>query len=279
MAGGLPRPRTKAGDDGLRQVLERPEDTLFAFDFDGVLSPIVDDPEAAYAHPDVLPLLVALDQRIRTLAIITGRPAETVVRLGGFAGQPGLAGLVVVGHYGEERWDARTGQVTAPPVDPGVAEVRRSLPGLLRRVGAPEGTTIEEKGRSVAVHVRRTKDPATATALLTEPLTALAEQHGLIVQPGRMVIELKPSGMDKGVALRRLVEEFRPRCVGYAGDDLGDLPAYDTVDQLREEGLAGLLLCSGSTEVTALAERADIVVDGPPGVVAFLRQLVAHLEA
>ena len=273
----LPTPRTPAGVAGLRALLDHPADAMLAFDFDGVLSPIVDDPEHAVAHPDVVPVLRRLAPSFRALAIVTGRPAETVVRLGGFADVPELAGLLVVGHYGEERWDAETGQITAPPVPHGVEDVRHALPGRLQRWGAPPGTTIEDKGRAVAVHFRRTTDPAAAAELLTPRLIELARAHDLAVQPGRMVVELKPPGMDKGAALRTLVAEVGVRSVAYTGDDLGDLPAYDAVDELRRNDLDGLLVCAGSTEVTALAERADLVVDGPPGVVALLDALARTL--
>jgi trehalose 6-phosphate phosphatase len=61
----------------------------------------------------------------------------------------------------------------------------------------------------------------------------------------------------------------------FAGDDLGDLPAYDAVDALRRGGVPGVLVCSASDEgPVALRERADLVVDGPPGVVALLTTLL-----
>jgi len=271
--------RTDAGTTGLRALLARPAEAMLAFDFDGVLSPIVADPDQAYAHPDALPVLRRLAWRVGTLAIVTGRPAAVVVRLGGFAEVSELAGLLVAGHYGEERWDARTGETTAPPVAPGVEAVRQKLPGLLRQWGAPEGTSIEDKGRAVAVHVRRTSDPDAALDLLSGPVADLARAEGLSVQPGRMVMELKPAGMDKGAVLRTLVGETGARTVMYSGDDLGDLPAYDAVDRLRAEGLDGVLVCAGSTEVAALAERADIVVDGPDGMVTFLAELATRLGA
>ncbi|MDP9392911.1 MAG: trehalose-phosphatase, partial [Actinomycetota bacterium] len=101
--------------------------------------------------------------------------------------------------------------------------------------------------------------------------------HGLDVEPGRMVLELRPPGTDKGAALRGLVEQDRPAVVMFAGDDLGDLAAFDAVDELRAAGLPGLLVCSGSEEVRALAARADLVVDGPDGLVELLGQLVRML--
>jgi trehalose 6-phosphate phosphatase len=92
-----------------------------------------------------------------------------------------------------------------------------------------------------------------------------------------MVLELRPPGMDKGVALLDHARGLGAGTVLYAGDDLGDLPAYDAVDTLRAEGTPGLLVCSGSDEVTELKRRADLEVPGPAGVVALLAALARRL--
>ncbi|MET8581129.1 trehalose-phosphatase [Streptomyces collinus] len=274
----LPTPATRAGRDGLAALLARPRTAVIGLDFDGTLAPIVADPEQARAHPGAVPALAALAPRVASVAVVTGRPAEVAVRHGGFADVPGLEHLVVLGHYGAERWQAATGELTAPPPHPGVAAVRAELPGLLDRVGAGQGTWIEEKGRAVAVHTRRAEDPQAAFDALRAPLTDLATRHGLIVEPGRLVLELRPPGMDKGVALLDHVRATGAGAVLYAGDDLGDLPAFAAVEKLRADGVPGVLVCSGSAEVTELAERADIVVDGPEGVVTLLRTLAARLD-
>ncbi|MEW2510973.1 trehalose-phosphatase [Streptomyces sp. NPDC046870] len=273
----LPTPRTRAGQDGLAALLAQPRTALVGLDFDGTLAPIVADPEQARAHPGAVPALAALAPEIASVAVITGRPPEVAVRYGGFAGVPGLEHLTVLGHYGAERWDAATGELTAPPPHPGVAAARAELPGLLERAGAQEGTWIEEKGRALAVHTRRAPDPRAAFEALRAPLADLATRHGLIVEPGRMVLELRPPGMDKGVALLDHARAVQAGCVVYAGDDLGDLPAFAAIEKLRTNGVPGLLVCSGSTEVTELADRADLVVDGPEGVVGLLRALAAQL--
>ncbi|MER6025196.1 trehalose-phosphatase [Streptomyces sp. NPDC001851] len=274
----LPTPATPAGRDGLAAFLAKPAAAIVGLDFDGTLAPIVADPEQARAHPEAVPALAALAPKVAAIAVITGRPAGVAVRYGGFAGVPGLAHLTVLGHYGAERWDAVTGTVTAPAPHPGVAAARAELPGVLDRNGAWHGTWIEEKGRAVAVHTRRADDPQAAFEALRGPLTDLATRHGLIVEPGRMVLELRPPGMDKGVALGAYVRRTGAESVLYAGDDLGDLPAFAAVEELRSDGIPGLLVCSGSTEVTELAERADLVVDGPAGVVRLLRTLAAQLD-
>jgi len=270
----LPEPATEQGRDGLRALLARPGGAVVALDFDGTLAPIVADPRQARAHPDAVPALTALAPKVAAVVVITGRPAEVAVRYGGFADAPGLDHLVVLGHYGAERWDAASGEITAPDPHPGVAEVRAALPVILAGF---EGAWIEDKGFAVAVHTRRAADPQAAFDALRAPLAGLAARHGLIVEPGRMVLELRPPGMDKGVALKRYVRETGAGAVLYAGDDLGDLPAYAAVDELRTDGTPGLLVCSGSDEVTELRERADLVVDGPRGVVHLLRTLAAHL--
>ncbi|MEV8596488.1 trehalose-phosphatase [Streptomyces sp. NPDC052012] len=267
----------RAGREGLEGLLARPGKALVGLDFDGTLAPIVADPEQARAHPGAVPALAALAPKVASVAVITGRAPGVAVRYGGFAGVSGLEHLVVLGHYGAERWDARTGSVTAPAPHPGVAAAREELPGLLDRVGAWQGTWIEEKGRAVAVHTRRAADPQAAFEALRDPLSELASRHGLIVEPGRMVLELRPPGMDKGVALLEYAREIGAESVLYAGDDLGDLSAFAAVEKLRSDGVPGLLVCSGSDEVTELRERADVVVDGPEGVVGLLRGLAERI--
>ncbi|MGW4839799.1 trehalose-phosphatase [Streptomyces globisporus] len=276
----LPNPTTPAGREGLDAVLARPDRAVVALDFDGTLADIVPDPEQARAHPGTVEALAALAPKVAAIAVITGRPAGVAVRYGGFAGVPGLEHLVVLGHYGAERWDAVTGTVHAPAPHPGVTAVRAELPGVLHEFGAWNGTWIEEKGQAVAVHTRRAQDPQAVFESLRGPLGELAAKHGLIVEPGRLVLELRPPGMDKGVALAGFVAELDAESVIYAGDDLGDLAAFAAVEKLRSEGpdgIPGLLVCSGSAEVPELAERADLSVPGPAAVVDFLAALADRL--
>ncbi|MER5949636.1 trehalose-phosphatase [Streptomyces sp. NPDC001904] len=264
--------RTAAGRDGIAAIVARPSRAVIALDFDGTLAPIVPDPEQARAQPGAVPALAALAPRVASVAVVTGRPAGVAVRLGDFAGVPGLEHLVVLGHYGAERWDAVTGTVHAPAPHPGVAAVRSAVPGVLAEAGLWHDTYVEEKGRAVAVHTRRASDPQGAFEALKGPLSDLAARHGLVVEPGRMVLELRPPGVDKGVALTEYVREVGAESVLYAGDDLGDLPAFAAVEKLRSDGMPGLLVCSG-TEVPDLATRADLTVPGPAELVTFLTDL------
>jgi len=245
-------------------------------DFDGTLAPLVADPEQARAQPGTARTLSRLAPLLRAVAVLTGRPAESAVRYSGLGDADGLDRLTVLGAYGAERWDAATRTVHAPDPPAGVAAVRAELPAVLAQSAAPAGTRIEDKGRALAVHTRRTADPDAALALLRAPLHELAERHGLTVEPGRMVLELRPPGVDKGTALDAYVREVDAGSVLYAGDDLGDLAAFAAVERLRAEGVPGVLVCSAGgggendAPVPELAARADLLVDGPAGLLALL---------
>ena len=122
------------------------------------------DPAAAHAHPGAVPALRRLAPLVGTLAVITGRAAEAAVKLGALDQVPGL---IVLGQYGRQRWEA--GDLTTPPAPPGVATARRDLPGVLAAAGAPDGTWTEDKHDALAVHTRQTADPEQALELLRGP--------------------------------------------------------------------------------------------------------------
>jgi trehalose 6-phosphate phosphatase len=264
---------TAGGRACLAAMSADPAHALVATDYDGTLAPIVDDPAAAAPAPGAVAALAMLAGRAGTVAIITGRDARDAVCLGSLADVPGL---IVLGHYGAQRW--QDGVLGEHPVPPGIAAVREALPGLLAAAGAPEGTTVEDKGTALAVHTRRTADPAAALALLREPLSRLAERTALTLEPGRLVLELRPPGMDKGAALRQLAAERAAGAVLYCGDDLGDLAAFAAVRGLRADGVPGCAVASESPESPQVAAAADLVVDGPPGIVRFLADLAGQLS-
>ena len=249
---------------------------VVGLDFDGTLSPIVEDPAAAVIHPEGHDVLVGLAARVRAVAIVTGRPARQVVALGGLdavadALPPG-ARLLVRGQYGNEQWDSDARTFVTHEVPAGLAAFRAELPGLLATEDAADAY-IEEKGLAVAVHTRRLPDPAAAFARLEPELADAAERHGLALEPGRLVLEIRAPGMHKGHALRRLMADTDAGGVVFVGDDLGDLEAFEAARALRAQGLPALLACSGSVEEQALADIADVVVPGPDGVMELLRQL------
>jgi trehalose 6-phosphate phosphatase len=271
--------------DGDRQyagVVRVADRLVVGLDFDGTLAPIVDDPENAVIHPEGPAVLLDLAESVRAVAVITGRPARQVLALGGLedvGNEVGARGrdLYVMGQYGNERWSSHDRRVISPKPPHGLATLMSELPGLLRRHDARDAW-IEEKGLAVGVHTRRMADPQAAFDRLVGPVTAAARSHDLTVEPGRLVIEVRAAGMDKGAAVHRLAEELDAGGFVFVGDDLGDLEAFRAVRELRSGGMPALLVCSGSTEQSALVELSDAVVEGPDGVMAFLRELVDDIR-
>jgi len=269
-------PVSDAGIEAMRAVMGRPERTMLAVDFDGTLAPIIDDPEHAHADPSAVAALSRLGSMLGAVVVITGRPVRTAVRLGGFRDADGLRGMTVLGQYGVERWDADGDRFDLPPTPEGITHVHEELPGLLAELEVSD-VRIEDKGRAIGIHTRELSDPSAAFERLAEPLRDLADRYGLKLEPGKHVWEIRAPGIDKGDALRAIVAETGTQAVIFAGDDLGDLPAFEAVEQLRHEGVPGLLICSASHEEDALSERADLVLDGPGGVAVWLDRLADSL--
>ncbi len=199
---------------------------LVALDFDGTLAPISPRPGDARPLDGVHQILRAVRATGATLAVITGRSVASLLHVSGFAAVPGI---VVYGTHGAERWQAGTLRTAAAP--PGLDELRASLPGLLAGIG-PD-LWLEDKSLSLVVHARLTDDPDRMLAMLHAPVERAAAAAGLVVRPGREVLEICIPGIDKGTAIRELVSEDTAAAF-YAGDDLGDLPAIREVNAWAE---------------------------------------------
>jgi trehalose 6-phosphate phosphatase len=274
-APGVPEPRTAAGRAGLAALLAEPARALIALDFDGTLAPIVADPTQARATVTAVEALHRLAGLAGTVAIITGRPAADAAA---FAGVAAVPEVIVLGHYGMQRWER--GRLSSPAAPPGLAVARADLPAVLASAGADPGTWIEDKGEALAVHTRRATQPQPELDRLRGPLTELAARTGLAVEPGRLVLELRPPGADKGQALLDLAAERSPAAVLFCGDDLGDLPAFQAGRELRADGTPGLLVASGSAETPEpIMADADLVVSGPTGVAELLAGLAGAFAA
>lgn len=261
-----------------REALQQdPSRVLLALDFDGTLAPMVPNPEDSRMHRGSAAALEALGERVGKIAIITGRGADKVRQLGELDNRPGFGNATVLGQYGVERWDAATGHTRIPEAPPSVTAAQRDLVRMLADLassGKPvAGVHLEDKGRAIGVHTRRADDPDGAMLAVDEPVRAIAEKHGLQFEPGRSVLELRSSTNTKGDALREIGSEFRPSAVAFLGDDLGDVPAFELLVQLRENGLVCCAVVSASEEQPSLTALADVICDGPDGIADWLSSL------
>ncbi len=247
----------------LDSFVREPARRALLVDYDGSLAPIVDDPEAATILPAARDALAALVPRLGRVAVVSGRPVEFL------RARVGLAGVAYVGQYGLERIE--DGAVV---VDPRVEPYVGAMAGLLdaARRDLPDAR-VERKGRiAVGLHWR-------GRAAAGEEIVAWAERAaaaaGLECAPGRMAVELRPPvPVDKGAAVEDLVAGFDG--AAFAGDDRGDLPAFDALDRLVAGGRLADAVRIGvrsAEEPPEIVARADVHVDGPDGLAALLDAL------
>jgi trehalose 6-phosphate phosphatase len=247
-----------------------PAASALVLDFDGVLAPIVENPEASALPPDSAGLLARLAAVLGTVAVISGRP------LGFLADRVPVPGVRLLGSYGMEQ--LARGRVTLAPEAqawlPAVDEARRALTAEL--AGLP-GIRIEAKPASVAVHWRQAPDQAAAASLVRDAVGRAGSQTGLRLEPGKLVFELRPPiAVDKGSAVAALIKASRPAAVGYAGDDLGDLPALRAV---HDAGGYALVVDHGAETSPELLALADEVFPGTQRFADWLAALAAATEA
>jgi trehalose 6-phosphate phosphatase len=256
----------------LRDLRDRPGQSGVLIDFDGTLAPIVDDPAEARPLPAVVEALQRLARRYRRVAVVSGRPAGFLVeQLGlGRSAASHEPSVVASGLYGLE-WAGSGGVVhTRPEAEPWrdvVDQVERAA-----RAVAPPGMLVEHKGLTVAFHWRTATAQAGWARSFAEQ--AARESH-LELHPGKMNIELRPPlPADKGTVVTELCRELGAGC--FVGDDRGDLAAFAALDRLATQGMVTCKVAVASAEIPPeLRAAADLVVDGPEGVVALLEWLAA----
>jgi trehalose 6-phosphate phosphatase len=250
-----------------RFTADRADQTTFFFDFDGVLSPMSDDPEASQPVSDVIEVLDRLSGVVARVAIVSARPVSFLQTRFAQLAHVDLYGLygLEVRHEGETTTDP-----AALPWVPAMAELAERATAEL-----PREILVEYKRLSVALHYRTA--PARA-ATVAEWAHEQAEREGLRVQGGRMVVELKPPvDQDKGMVITENVRSAG--CAWYFGDDLGDIKAFDALHarEAVSPGFLGICVAVANPETgDEVAGAADLTLDSPQAVAAFLADGLKH---
>jgi len=197
----------------------------FFLDLDGTLLEIEETPDAVGAGPDENRLLKELLASAGgAVAVISGRALARIDQI--------LAPLVLpaAGQHGAERRDAN-----------GLRHRHRFPANVLRPVAVGirsfaaqhQGLVFEDKGASVALHYRKAPQLArVAQAAVRDAAGPLGE--AVEVQDGKMVVELKPAGCDKGKAIAQFMQEapFAGREPVFIGDDATDEYGFRVVNAM-----------------------------------------------
>jgi trehalose 6-phosphate phosphatase len=250
------RARVRGAAGALRRLFEhRPAGLLT--DVDGTISRITRHTNDATVAPRARNALTRLTRELDVVAVVTGRAVERAQRM------VGVEGAAYVGNHGLEWLQDGVVQTdpaaeTARPIlDAALADVRAKV--------AANDLVVEDKRVSVAIHYRLASDPPRVERVLQEVLTPFAEAGQLRLIQGGLVVNLLPAlHIDKGEAVRRLVERHSLRSVAFFGDDVTDLDAFRTLRDLRAEGAVQTLAVGvGSVEGPPdVRKEADIVLEG-----------------
>jgi trehalose 6-phosphate phosphatase len=223
---GQPRQDGAIADAGfpLGTVPRLPLDAGFFLDIDGTLLDIAERPQLVRIDDDLGHLLATIrDASGGAVALISGRSVAEIDRLFG-------RNFCAAGQHGAERRDAagRMHQHRVP-----LEGLRKALERLRAMAAEHPALVLEDKGMNLAVHYRSAPELG---ATVREALGRLVEELGgdFELQSGKMVIEIKPSGKDKGTAIEEFLAEapFRGRLPVFIGDDLTDEFGFELINRV-----------------------------------------------
>ncbi|HTJ92954.1 MAG TPA: trehalose-phosphatase [Pararobbsia sp.] len=200
--------------------------TAFFFDFDGTLVELASTPDQVVVEPRAF----ALIDKLRSLtagavAIVSGRAIDNLDTM--------LAPLRLptAGLHGAERRDANNDTLRVGFGDERLITMERMLEQV---VADHPGMLLEIKGAALALHYRNAPTREAAARAATEQL-AERFADAYVLQPGKMVFEIKPRNVDKGRAIAAFLDEppFAGRTPVFAGDDLTDEKGFAIVNARR----------------------------------------------
>jgi len=213
-------------DTAIWEALRLSPRRVLILDFDGTLSPFVDDPAEAGFYPGVRGILDDIMARPHCRVVfVTGRDAEDL------AGRMALA-------RAPEVWGSHGGQRLLPS---GEKQAMDIAPELLKGLERAEAWArehgleqrLERKPGCLAFHLRGL--PRDEARALRERVSAAwsgpADESGLAVLAFDGGLELRVPGFDKGRAVRHVLdEEGKHAAVFYLGDDLTDEDAFAALE-------------------------------------------------
>ena len=142
------------------------------------------------------------------------------------------------------------------------------------------GVIIQSKRVGGSIHYRLSPSPIETRQKLLSLLEQPARQVNMSLSEGKQIVEVRvPLPVHKGQALRRFAQRNNLHAIVFAGDDRTDLDAVIEIASMRKEGITAIaIVVQHSDTLPELLESADITVQGVPGMVDLLREMVEILE-
>lgn len=199
-------------------------DCALFLDIDGTLAELAEEPGAVRIDPHIAAALRKIARDLDgALALVTGRAITSADRL-----LPGMT-LPMAGQHGCERRDADGTIHLHAPVKTTQAKLRKLLRALAKR--HPD-LLLEDKGATLALHYRST--PQLASHVHRTLRRSVAPEEGYRLQRGKMLLEVRPDGRDKGTAIHDFMTEapFAGRVPVFVGDDRTDEHGFEMVERL-----------------------------------------------
>jgi trehalose 6-phosphate phosphatase len=198
----------------------------YFLDIDGTLIELAPSPDEIHVDEQLAHLIERLHAWTGgAVALITGRSIADV------DGIFPLKGMAIAGQHGVELRtpDGRL-SVHEAPLE-GLQAVRTRLAKVIAR---HPRLLAEFKGVSVALHYRAAPRLAGYAHRLMRKLQS-SFLSGYVVQAGKRVVELKPAGKDKGIAISELMQEapFAGRVPVFLGDDSTDELGFAVVNEMN----------------------------------------------
>jgi trehalose 6-phosphate phosphatase len=266
-------PPSDASLDELLEPFRRdPARSAILLDIDGVLAPIVQHPDDAHVPETTRRPLIEIAKRYGVVACVSGRRASDARRV------VSLGSIAYLGSHGSEI--LRPGTI-ASEMDGELQAWARRIQTFTRNAFTEDlrrlRVRLEDKEAIAALHWRGAPDEEEAQAAVEE-VAHDAEDAGYVVHWGKKVLEIRPPvRIDKGAGIVGLLRDTDLAAALYVGDDVTDLDAFRGLAELVELGRLGTALCVGVASEDAppaLAEEADVMVDGTAGVRALLQSLL-----
>ena len=201
-------------------------DALF-LDLDGTLAPLFPRPDDTIIGVSIRRLLIRLQKAMGgRVAIVSGRSIAVIDRI------VAIPGLAVAGIHGLERRSA-AGHVTRVTAGTGLLAARHELADL---VNQQPRLLLEDKGTSLGLHYRVAPE---LEAVAHAAAVSIAERHGLVLQYGKMVVEVREPGPDKGAALDAFMAEapFQGARPIFVGDDMTDEAGFAAAQRFGGHGV------------------------------------------